>query len=80
MAEVATPTEHTSPDVAASRLLRSFRRISWQRIEIADDGECRAVVFGVRHRLPTRVQVPVDVALALRARGIRTIVRQGAVA
>ena len=76
MAEIAThPEPNARAEAAASQLVRSFRHLSWQRIDVDADGRRRATVIGVRHRLPTWVEVPVEVAVALEARGLRTVVR-----
>ncbi len=77
MAEFAThPETSARAETAASRLVRSFRHVSWQRIEVDAGGRWqRATVVGVRHRLPTWVEIPLDVAAALQGRGVRTVVR-----
>jgi hypothetical protein len=70
------PARHASAETRADQLVRTFRRVSWQRIELRDDGSGRGVVTGQRHRLPTTVEVPLDVALILRRRGVRSVVRR----
>jgi hypothetical protein len=70
------PARHDSAETRAERLLRTFRRLAWQRIEVAPDGTGRGLVTGTRHRLPTTVEVPLDVALVLRRRGVRTVIHR----
>ena len=70
------PARHHSAETRADRLVRTFRRVSWQRIEVAADGTGRGLVTGLRHRLPATVEVPLDVALVLQRRGVRTVVRR----
>jgi len=62
-------------DEQADRVIRTFRRISWQRIEVDDDGNGRGLVNGIRHRLPSTLEVSLDTAHELHRRGIRTVVR-----
>jgi alpha-D-ribose 1-methylphosphonate 5-phosphate C-P lyase len=66
------PPRHTSAAQRADRILRSFRRVSYVRIDPAA-GE--ATVVGIRHRLPVELRIGTDVAAVLRTRGIRTVVR-----
>lgn len=58
---------------AASRLLSSFRRLAWARLELGPDGP-RGSVNGVRHRLPVTLEVSVSAVLALAGRGVPTLV------
>ena len=51
-----------------------MRRVSWVRIAVDDDG-AHCEVLGVGHRLPNVRQVSLDVALALAAAGVPTVVR-----
>ena len=76
MAATDHPARHHSAEVRADQLVRSFRRLSWQRIEVRPDGSGRGLLTGMRHRLPTTVEVPLDVALVLRRRGVRSVVRR----
>ena len=73
-------TDHTAPhDLApnpADDVERAFRRISWQRIELAADGTGRGVVVGTGHRRSTSLVVTLDTALELRRRGVRTVVHR----
>ena len=55
-------------------VVRTFRRLSWQRIELRADGSGHGVVTGLRHRLPSSVEVSVPVARELQRRGLRTVV------
>lgn len=66
------PTRHLAAADHATRILSSFRRVSYVRIDAAAG---RAVVVGIRHRLPVEVTVPVEVAEAMRARGIPCTIR-----
>lgn len=70
------PARHESAETRADRLVRTFRRLSWQRIEVRPDGSGRGLVTGLRHRLPTTVEVPLDVAMVLRRRGVRSVIRR----
>ena len=76
MAATDHPARHETADIRADRLVRTFRRVSWQRIEVDPDGEGRGLVTGLRHRLPTTVEVPLDVAMVLRRRGVRSVIRR----
>jgi hypothetical protein len=60
----------------ADDVVRAFRRISWQRIELAADGTGRGVVVGTGHRRSTSLIVSLDTALELRRRGVRTVVHR----
>jgi hypothetical protein len=64
------PPRHASAANHADRILLSFRRVSYVRIDPAA-GE--ATVVGLRHRLPVEVRVSIDVAEALRSRGVRVV-------
>lgn len=51
-----------------------MRRIHW--IRIVDDGSTlTAEAIGIGHRLPVVRPIPLSVASALAARGVRTVVR-----
>lgn len=76
MAAIDHPARHDTADARADRLVRTFRRLSWQRIEVDAEGSGRGLVTGLRHRLPATVEIPLDVALVLRRRGVRTVVRR----
>ena len=65
-------TRHEAPSAQAARILRAFRHVSWVRI---DQAAGRALVVGIRHRLPVSLEVPVAVAAELQRRGVRTVVR-----
>jgi hypothetical protein len=67
------------PDTASSRadaIVRCFRRIGWQRIDLRADGTGQGTLTGTRHRLPTTMAVPLAVARELQRRGIRTVVHR----
>jgi hypothetical protein len=66
------PHRHAPAAQHADRILLSFRRVSYVRIDPAA-GE--ATLVGIRHRLPVEVKVGTDVAEALRIRGVRAVVR-----
>jgi hypothetical protein len=76
MAATDHPARHDTAEAQADRLVRTFRRVSWQRIEVTSSGDGRGLVTGVRHRLPCTVEVPLDVAMVLRRRGVQSVVRQ----
>jgi hypothetical protein len=61
------------PAAQAEHVIRTFRRISWQRIEFDAHGHGRGVVSGVRHRLPSTIEVSLETAYELRRRGVRTV-------
>ena len=67
---------HHGPDTQAARVIRTFRRISWQRVELRPDGTGRGVVTGLRHRLPATVEVSLETAWELQRRGVRTVVHR----
>lgn len=75
MAVLDHPSRHQDAETRADRLVRTFRRVSWQRIELDGAGGGRGLVTGLRHRLPATVEVPLDVALVLRRRGVRSVIR-----
>lgn len=50
-------------------------RIGWVRVTVDDDWT-RAEVSGVGHRLPQTLPVPLAVAAALAADGVRLLVRR----
>jgi len=58
---------------AGRRLIGTFRRVAWARLDLAPDGP-RGQVHGLRHRLPVSVDVPVDTVLALASAGVPTVV------
>lgn len=70
------PARHESAETRADRIVHTFRRLSWQRIEVGPDGAGRGLVTGLRHRLPATVEVPLDVAVILRRRGVRTVIHR----
>ena len=74
MAATDHRTRHNEPAFQADVVVRTFRRLSWQRIELRADGSGRGVVTGLRHRLPSTVEVTLPVAVELRRRGLRTVV------
>ena len=76
MAATDHPARHESPEQRADRIVRAFRRVSWQRIEVDGAGGGRGLVTGVRHRLPSTVEVPLEVAMVLRRRGVRSVIRR----
>jgi hypothetical protein len=75
----ARSPHRTDPASAgADAIVRGFRRIGWQRIDLHADGTGHGTVTGTRHRLPTTVAVPLAVARELQRRGVRTVVHRGA--
>jgi hypothetical protein len=64
---------HHADHTAGRRLIGTFRRIAWARLDLAPDGP-RGQVHGLRHRLPVTVDVPVDTVLALASAGVPTVV------
>jgi hypothetical protein len=64
---------HHADHAAGRRLIGTFRRIAWARLELAPDGP-RGEVHGLRHRLPVTVDVPVGTVLALASAGVPTVV------
>jgi hypothetical protein len=76
MAATAHPTRHPDPASQAERVIRTFRWISWQRIELGADGSGRGLVTGLRHRLPSTIEVSLGTAYELRRRGVRTVVHR----
>ena len=76
MATTDHSARHHLPLDPATDVERAFRRISWQRIELAADGTGRGVVVGTGHRRSTSIAVTLDTALELRRRGVRTVVHQ----
>jgi hypothetical protein len=73
MAATDHRARHDAPADQADVVVRSFRRLSWQRIEVRADGTGRGVVTGLRHRLPTSLEVSLPVARELQRRGLRTV-------
>ena len=51
-----------------------MRRNCWVRI-VVDAGGVHCELLGVGHRLPSVRRISLDTALALRARGVPTVVR-----
>jgi hypothetical protein len=76
MAITDHPARHDPAPSPADEVERAFRRIAWQRIELAADGTGRGVVVGTGHRRSTSVTVSLDTALELRRRGVRTLVHR----
>ena len=76
MAMINHPARHDGTATLADRVLRAFRRVDWQRIEIDPDGHGHGVVVGHRHRRLATVTVPLDTARELQRRGVRTIVHR----
>lgn len=76
MAAIDHPARHDSAEARAHRLVGTFRRVSWQRIEVDAAGGGRGLVTGVRHRLPCTVEVPLDVAMVLRRLGVQSVIRR----
>jgi hypothetical protein len=67
------PTRHLAAADQAARILGTFRHVSHVRMDAAAG---RAVVVGIRHRLPVEVGVSLEVAEAMRARGVPATVRR----
>jgi hypothetical protein len=67
-------TRQHHPASQADLVLATFRRVSWQRIELRADGTGRGLVTGLRHRLPSTIEVTLPVARELQQRGLRTVV------
>jgi hypothetical protein len=67
-------TRQQPPAEQADRVIGTFRRISWQRIEVDGDGHGRCLVHGIRHRLPSTLEVSLETGYELRRRGVRTVV------
>jgi hypothetical protein len=76
MAAIDHPSRQHGPAAQAARVIRTFRRISWQRIELDAKGHGRGVVTGLRHRLPSTIEVSLETAFELRRRGVRTVVHR----
>lgn len=76
MAILDHPARHAPASHPADEVMRAFRRISWQRIEVGADGTGRATVFGSCHRRSTSLVVSLRTALELRRRGVCTVVRK----
>jgi hypothetical protein len=76
MAITDHPARHHPAPSPADGVERAFRRIAWQRIELAPDGTGRGVVVGTAHRRSTTVTVSLDTALELRRRGVKTVVHR----
>jgi len=76
MAATDHPTRQHTPADHADAVARCFRRIAWQRIELRAGGGGRGLVTGLRHRLPSTLEVPLDTAIELRRRGVRTVVHR----
>ena len=74
MAATEHDTRQHAPPSQADVVVRTFRRLSWQRIELHADGSGRGLVTGIRHRLPCTLEVSVAVARELERRGLRTVV------
>ncbi|HET6665632.1 MAG TPA: hypothetical protein VFG94_15300 [Acidimicrobiales bacterium] len=75
----SSPSPTHRPVTASSRadaIVRCFRRIGWQRIDLRPDGTGQGVLSGTRHRLPTTMAVPLAVAWELRRRGVRTVLHR----
>jgi hypothetical protein len=76
-ASVPRPPHRADPAaVGADAIVRCFRRIGWQRIDLRADGTGESTLTGMRHRLPTTLAVPLAVAWELERRGVRTIVHR----
>jgi hypothetical protein len=76
MAATEHDTRHNAPPTQADVVVRTFRRLSWQRIELHADGTGRGFVTGLRHRLPSTIEVSLPVARELERRGLRTVVNR----
>ena len=76
MAITDHPARHDLAPSPADEVERAFRRISWQRIELAADGTGRGIVVGTGHRRSTSVTVSLDTAIELCRRGVRTVVHR----
>lgn len=76
MATTDHPARHAPASNPADQVVRAFRRIAWQRIELDGHGGGRGVVVGTGHRRATSLVVSLRTALELRRRGVHTVVHR----
>lgn len=76
MATTDHPARHDGTATLADRVLRAFRRVDWQRIDLGPDGRGHGIVVGHRHRRLATVTIPLATARELQRRGVCTIVHR----